>query len=280
MSDDARRIRVAEDTAAALRRVHQGGAALLARPPDRGASRRSSSSETLERAHVEAPDVVIGVVDRQVVVDGVPLLGSHGTAETVERFRAIGVERIAFDRGVTGRGTGRRSSAASRAAGARGATTRRRRASRRSALPHIHVGRLTLQQRMDAGRSDIARDAGRATGDAVAGAERLWEQAQAEGSPDPAPGHRARRGPGERGRAEPAGHDGADRAVPVRQLHVHAHGERQRADHGPGAEPGHRRHAAPAVRPGRPDARHREDPDARRDPDEAGPPDRRRSSRS
>ena len=57
--------------------------------------------ETLERAHVEAADVVIGIVDQQVVVDGIPVGSVHGAAEAIDRLRAIGIERIAFDRGVT-----------------------------------------------------------------------------------------------------------------------------------------------------------------------------------
>jgi hypothetical protein len=101
MSDDARRIRMAEDL---LRYFAACVKAVQLYSLDHPIVTRAAAqlTESLERAHVETPDVVIGMVDHQVVVDGVPLLGVHGSADTIDRFRAIGVERIAFDRGVTG----------------------------------------------------------------------------------------------------------------------------------------------------------------------------------
>ncbi len=181
MSDDARRIRVAEEL---LRHVAACTKAVQLYSLDHPIVTRAVEqlSETLERAHVEAADVVIGIVDRQVVVDGVPLLGSHGSAETIERFQAVGVERIAFDRGVTGDEllTFVRELDALQARRAEDADDRLAALS----LPHIHVSRLKLQQRMESGHSDI-RAMRESYGHAVAGAEAIWEQAHAEGSPDP-----------------------------------------------------------------------------------------------
>ena len=57
-------------------------------------------TQTLERAHAEAPHVVLGAVDQQVVVDVIPLAEAHGSRDLAERLRAIGIERIGFDRGV------------------------------------------------------------------------------------------------------------------------------------------------------------------------------------
>ena len=181
MSDDARRIRVAEEL---LRHLAACTKSVQLYSLDHPIVWRAVErlSETLERAHVEAPDVVIGIVDRQVVVDGVPLLGSHGSAETVERFQAVGVERIAFDRGVTGDElvTFVRELGALQAR--RGEDGDDRLAA--LSLPHIHVSRLRLQQRMEAGHRDMRAMRG-GYRDAVAGAEAIWEQAQAEGGPDP-----------------------------------------------------------------------------------------------
>jgi putative nucleotidyltransferase with HDIG domain len=139
-------------------------------------------AETLERAHVEAADVVLGIVDHLVVVDGVPLPGVHGSADTVDRIRAIGVDRIAFDRGVTHDEllTFVRALAASQA---RQDDEGEEPVAALSSA-HIHVGRLRLQQRMESDHSDI-RAIQQRYRNAVAGAEALWEQAQAEGSPDP-----------------------------------------------------------------------------------------------
>jgi len=182
MSDDARRIRMAEDL---LRRFAACVKAMQLYSLDHPIVTRAVEqlAESLERAHVEAADVVIGIVDQQVVVDGVPLPGVHGSAETVERFRAIGVERIAFDRGVTGDEllTFARELAAAR--GSRDDEGDERLAALSS--EHIHVGRLRLRQRMESGHSDI-RAIQQSYRNAVAGAEAIWDQAQAEGGPDPA----------------------------------------------------------------------------------------------
>ena len=181
MSDDAHRIRVAEELfrhfATCVKATQ-----LYARDHPIVTQAAAQLTESLARAHVEATDVVIGIVDHQVIVDGVPLAGGHGSAETVDRLRAMGVERIAFDRGVTSEEllTFVRKLAASRA--------RRDRddGERVAALlsPHVHVGRLLLPQRMEFGYGSIGASQ-QSYRNAVAGAESIWNQAQAEGSPDP-----------------------------------------------------------------------------------------------
>jgi putative nucleotidyltransferase with HDIG domain len=181
MSDDARRIRMAEDL---LRYFAACVKAVQLYSLDHPIVTRAAAqlTESLERAHVETPDVVIGMVDHQVVVDGVPLLGVHGSADTIDRFRAIGVERIAFDRGVTGDELLRFVVELTASRGRRDDESHERLAALSSA--HIHVGRLRLQQRMEAGRSDL-RAIQHSYRTAVTDAEAIWEQALAEGSPDP-----------------------------------------------------------------------------------------------
>lgn len=184
MSDEPRRIRMAEDL---LRHFAAGAKAVQLYSQDHPNVTRATDqlAESLERAHVEAEDVVLGIVDRLVVVDGVPLLGVHGSADTVDRFRSIGVERIAFDRGVTGEEllTFFRELAATQARrndeGDEGD-------GRLAALSseHIHVGRLRLQQRMESGHRDM-RAMQESYRNAVAGAEAIWEQTRNEGGPDP-----------------------------------------------------------------------------------------------
>ncbi|MFO7694743.1 MAG: HD-GYP domain-containing protein [Vicinamibacterales bacterium] len=181
MSDDARRIRVAEDV---LRYFTACTKSVQLYAADHPIVARAVEQlvQTLERAHAEEPTVVVGIVDRQVVVDGYPLAGVHGAADSADRLRAVGIERIAIDRGVAGeellefvRGL----AAAPPYADDAGDDTL-------AALstPHIHVGRLHLQQRLDAGAGDM-RAMRRAYQHAVAGAEAVWSQALAEGGPDP-----------------------------------------------------------------------------------------------
>ena len=182
MSDDPRRIRMAEDL---LRHFTASARAVQLYTLDHPIVTRAIGqlSDTLERAHVEAADVVLGIIDQQVIVDGIPVAGVQGATEAIDRFRAIGIERIAFDRGVASdellafvRGI-----AAAQPAGADGTGDELA----ALASTHIHVGRLTLQQRVESGPGDM-RAMQRSYQNAVAGAEAIWAQAVAEGSPDPA----------------------------------------------------------------------------------------------
>jgi len=181
MSDDARRVRMAEDL---LRHFAASAKAVQLYSLDHPIVTRAVEqlSDTLERAHVEAADVVIGIVDQQVVVDGIPTTGVHGAAEAIERLRGIGVERIAFGRGVTTDELVALVRALAAAQARRDGAVDEHLAAISSA--HIHVGRLRVQQRMESGHSDI-RAVRESYQSAVAGAEAVWEQARAEGGPDP-----------------------------------------------------------------------------------------------
>jgi putative nucleotidyltransferase with HDIG domain len=182
MSDDVRRIKVAEDVLRYFTACTRS-AQLYAVDHPIVARAVEQLVQTLERAHAEASSVVLGIVDRQVVVDGIPLAGVHGAADTGERLRAIGIERIAIERGVAGDEV----LEFVRGLAAAQARVEQPDESQLAALstPHIRVGRLNLQQRMDAGPGDM-RSMQRAYQHAVAGAEAIWAQAVAEGSPDPA----------------------------------------------------------------------------------------------
>ena len=182
MSDDARRIRLAEDMlrqfAASIRAVQ-----IYSHDHPLVMKAVGQLAETLERSHVEAPDVVVGIVDQQIVVDGFPLIAVHGTGDIIDRLRSLDIERIALDRGV---GTEELLSFVQGLAAARGshdADVDARVTSLGS--EHIHVGRLAIQRRADSGRCDI-RAIQEQYRSAVAGVEALWEQARADGTPDPA----------------------------------------------------------------------------------------------
>ena len=170
----------------------------------------SNWSETLERAHAEAPDVVIGIVDRQVVVDGCRSPASTARRTPSIGFRAIGVERIAFDRGVTGEELlDFRPRPRSRPA--EGRRRRRRRSLGAGVAAH---SRRPAAAAAAGGRRRRATSApcSATYQHAVAGAEAVWAQALAEGSPDPA----WPRGWSTAWRSavgqNRTGHDGADRA--------------------------------------------------------------------
>ena len=181
MSDDPGRIRMAEDL---LRHFTATAKAVQLYSLDHPIVSRAIEHfmEALERAHVESADTVLGIVDGQAVVDGIPLAGAHGAADAAERFAAIGIERMAFQRGVT---AGElldfvRNLAATQARRDDGNDDHFAGLS----TPHIRVGRLLVRQRMESDHRDI-RAIQRHYHEAVAGAEALWDQAQSEGGPDP-----------------------------------------------------------------------------------------------
>ena len=142
-------------------------------------------------------------------------------------------------------------------------------------LPHIRVGRVAVEQRTAGSSADMAtikrlyRDAVSVAGSLVGQRADRGEARRHRGADDD---RRSRAG---RGR-EPDGAARADRAQELRQLHVHAHGERLDPDDGSGARPRRRGAAAARIRTRRADARHREGTDAARDPQQARRADRRR----
>ncbi|MEK6629486.1 MAG: hypothetical protein AABY89_01995, partial [Acidobacteriota bacterium] len=91
MNEDARRVHAAEDF---LRRFAGGLKALQLYSSDHPIVARSMDQfiDSLERLHVDTPSVIIGLVEGQVVVDGLPVSSGPGVGETIERFRSVGIE--------------------------------------------------------------------------------------------------------------------------------------------------------------------------------------------
>lgn len=115
--------------------------------------------ELLDRVHVQRDALVIGILDGQVIVNDVPVPRTLGASEAIERLRTADVERIAVERGVTrDEIVGFLNSLAT-------AQARRTAGQEHVAIdtgPHIRVGRLQVQKRVDgdAGRSlESAKDA-------------------------------------------------------------------------------------------------------------------------
>jgi hypothetical protein len=97
--------------------------------------------------------------------------------ELMRRLQQAGIERIVIDRGVQAAEIGQLVQTVARAeAGSDPAAALGR-------LPHIRVGRLQVEQRVEAAVGDVATFR-RLYGDAVDVAERLWESAGVEGQPD------------------------------------------------------------------------------------------------
>jgi putative nucleotidyltransferase with HDIG domain len=133
----------------------------------------------IEALHDLAPTVVIGIVGDEVIVDDLPVGSGLGLAPLVRRLRAIGIERIALDRGVQ---PDEVSALADFVASAAAAQTS---AESFPSLPHVRVGRVTLGERIEGGTADMAAFR-RMYNDAVQAAETLWDSAKTEAQPDAA----------------------------------------------------------------------------------------------
>jgi putative nucleotidyltransferase with HDIG domain len=179
--DHNRRVRLADDVlkrfASALR-----GAQLYAPSHPLVARNTKAFHETLQLVIGQQPSITLGIVGGEFVVGDVPLPRSSQTmGDLMRRLQRLGVERIVIDREVTPEEIGA-------LVGAFAATDARQAAPGEPlplpSLPHVQVGRIQVEQRVDSALADTA--AIRATyGEASTLAERLWQQSMAEGRPDP-----------------------------------------------------------------------------------------------
>ena len=185
---DSRRLPLSEDVvrrfAAAVRsaQLYAVGHPLVQRA-------LTALGEVVTELVAEQSSVAIGIIDQEIVVGDTPLPKSAETyGELIRRLQSLGIERIAFERGVTADALHtlvvvlahperRPGHAAPGAAAAEPLATLQ-------ALPHIKVGRISLDERIDSSTADIAMIR-RLYSDAVNVASALWEGAQHDGEPDP-----------------------------------------------------------------------------------------------
>jgi putative nucleotidyltransferase with HDIG domain len=142
-------------------------------------ARNLESLEAAIRAlHALDASIVLGVVAEEVIVNGAPVPKAEALGGFARRLKQIAVERVTIDRGVT-------PDEIAALVGAL-ATMEPATAGEPPAfppLPHIRVGRVTIDQRVDASHADMATYR-RLYQEAVDVAERVWESAQADGQPD------------------------------------------------------------------------------------------------
>jgi putative nucleotidyltransferase with HDIG domain len=185
--DAARRLRIAEDVvrrfSAAVR-----GAQLYAPKHPLVQKSFDSLSESIGQLLSDQPSVAIGLIEHEIVVGDAPIGNAEQYAELVRRLQSLGIERIAFERGVDADELSRlvlTIAHPERKPGqpAAGATPADVTAALQN-LPHIRVGRISLDERVNTSQGDVATIR-RLYNDAVNVAGRLWDTAQSEGVPDP-----------------------------------------------------------------------------------------------
>jgi putative nucleotidyltransferase with HDIG domain len=147
--------------------------------------------ETVTQLLADQSTIALGLIKQEIVVGDTPLpKGAENYGEFIRRLQNLDIERIAFERHVTQEAletlvatiaTPERVSAANRAAGVDAAAVLQ-------TLPHIKVGRINLDERVNTSTADVATVRKLYT-EAVHVAGALWEAAQRDGMPDPHAAH-------------------------------------------------------------------------------------------
>ena len=186
--DPARRLRISGDfikrLAAALR-----GAQLYS--PTHPLVRRALEAlhESLTQLLADQPTVAVGIIGEEIIVGDTPLpRAAESMGEMIRRLKRLGIERIVFDRGTTPEELSTLAltiahperKPGQEAAGGEPADP----LAELAGLTHIRVGRIQINDRVDASSADIAT-VRRLYTDASAGAESVWDLAKTEGAPDP-----------------------------------------------------------------------------------------------
>jgi putative nucleotidyltransferase with HDIG domain len=140
----------------------------------------SALSATIQLLQNTRRSVVIGMVGNEVIVDDVPVAKMESLGSTVWRLKEGGIERITIERGVTAEEL---STFAETVAALDGAPDMDAIAETLAELKHIRVGRVAVEQRVDADMGDMATIRRMYT-EAVSVAGSVWESAQTEGRPD------------------------------------------------------------------------------------------------
>jgi putative nucleotidyltransferase with HDIG domain len=138
-------------------------------------------SSALQVLHGLAPSVVIGLVGDEVIVDDMPMARAETLGPLVRRLQQTGVERITIERGVTSEELSTFIEAVTNVE----LLDPKEAAAAFPTLPHIRVGRVTVEQRIDGSLADMATIK-RLYNDAVSVAGSLWESTETEGKPDAA----------------------------------------------------------------------------------------------
>ena len=135
-------------------------------------------SVVVHQIHSAAPSVVLGIVGDEIIVDDQPMSKGENLGGLVRRLKAIAVERITFDRGVT---------PDELATFVDSVTTLEARTGSEPppfpTLPHIRVGRVTVGDHPESGSTDMAAFK-KLYSDAVNVAGTVWDSAATESQPD------------------------------------------------------------------------------------------------
>ena len=133
----------------------------------------------IQLLHTLEPTIVIGLLVDEVIVDDMPIAQADALGPVVRRLQQAGIERITIERGVTLEETASfiRIIGTLEARGAEDTPVAFQ------GLPHIRVGRVSVEQGVSGSVADMAA-VKQMYSDAVSAAGNVWESARTEGQPD------------------------------------------------------------------------------------------------
>jgi putative nucleotidyltransferase with HDIG domain len=131
----------------------------------------------LRALHDQQPSITVGIVGRELVVADTPMpKASSGMTELIKRLRDNQIERIVFERGITAEEAGAFVHAVAALGGKGG--------ERAIEFPHIHVGRISTEEKREQGIAGDMAAIRQLYSNAVTAAESVWDSAETEGKPD------------------------------------------------------------------------------------------------
>ncbi|MBY0497834.1 MAG: HD-GYP domain-containing protein [Cyanobacteria bacterium] len=146
-------------------------------------------NEALNQLLTDQPTIAIGIIGQEIIVGDVPLpKAAESMGEMIRRLKQLGIERIAFDRGVTPDEVQKLALTIAHPERRPGEAAPGVEAADPLAvlnsLPHVRVGRIQTEEKKEASAADIATIR-RLYADATNIAGNVWESARTEGVPDP-----------------------------------------------------------------------------------------------
>jgi putative nucleotidyltransferase with HDIG domain len=136
-------------------------------------------STAAQLLHALEPAIVIGIVGEEIIVDDMPIAKADTLGSLIRRLQQSGVERITIERGVTADEIAAFVDAISKIE----PRTGNEEAAPFPAQPHIRVGRINIERRIEGNLADMAAIR-RLYNDAVSVAGDVWASAQTEQKPD------------------------------------------------------------------------------------------------
>ncbi len=130
--------------------------------------------------HASQPAITVGIIGSEVVVGDVPVGKAESLGNVMQRLQGAGIERIVIERGVD---ADELTSLVHTLASLDTHKTADGTTPDFPALPHIRVGRIQLEQRVEGSLADMATIR-RLYADAVSVAGIIWESATTEDQPD------------------------------------------------------------------------------------------------